>query len=158
MIQEGEAGVLSQVLNVEQVWTSRSQITAGREKIKVQTLETKATLVLSSQVPETEPVYRTKHKNSWGVPFYSFRFCKLTYMPVADDHSWCYWVLLFFSFLFLSSAAPCSHRWIGKQNTNKQHKIKDCVISQSNLSLRLLEANTHIHRFSPAVANCIQTV
>lgn len=42
MIQEGEAGVLSQVLNVEQVWTSRSQITAGREKIKVQTLETKA--------------------------------------------------------------------------------------------------------------------
>lgn len=96
--------------------------------------------MLSSQVPETEPVYRTKHKNSWGFPFYSFRFCKLTYMPVADDHSWCYWVLLFFSFLFLSSAAPCSHRWIGKQ-----YKIKDCVMSQCNLSLRLLEANTHTY-------------
>ncbi len=55
LIQEGDAGVLSQVLNVEQLWTPRSQITAGRGKIKVQTLETKATLVLSSQVPETEP-------------------------------------------------------------------------------------------------------
>lgn len=108
MIEEGEASTLSQVLNMEQVWTPRSPMTAGRGK-QVQTFETKATLVLSSQVPETEP----NTKTPGGFVFACFFFvnshtCQLP--MIVPGAIGCYCFLVLFCFAFFSSAARCSHK------------------------------------------------
>lgn len=97
-------------------------MTAGREKKEKRCRHlkqrlTKATLVLSSQVPETEP----NTKTPGGFVFACFFFCKLTYMPIADDCSWCYWVLLFFFVCFFL------HLLLLVLLINKQTKHKQTV-------------------------------
>lgn len=127
LIAEGKSSVLSQILHTEPVWTPQEKHTHSHteeEKKRGADNRNKGDLVLSSQVPETEPVYRTKHnKNSWKFPFRSFSslfsflfFGKLTHMPIAGDHSWCYWVLLFFLF---SVCCSLFFSLMSKQNTNR---------------------------------------
>lgn len=96
LIHEGESSVLRRALNAAGVRTSLS--TVGK---KVQTIETKAILVLIFSGTWTEPVYRTKHKNSiWYLFLFPFFVNSHTH-AIADDRSWCYWVLLFFRLLLL---------------------------------------------------------
>lgn len=98
LIHEGESSILRRALNAAGVRTSLS--TVGK---KVQTIETKAILVLIFSGTWTEPVYRTKHKNSiWFRYLFLFPFFVNSHThAIADDRSWCYWVLLFFRLLLL---------------------------------------------------------
>lgn len=116
LIAEGKSSVLSQILHTEPVWTPQEKHTHSHteeEKKRGADNRNKGDLVLSSQVPETEPVYRTKHnKNSWKFPFRSFSSL-FSFLFLVNSHTCQLPVIIlgaigcYCSFYF-PSAAPCS--------------------------------------------------
>lgn len=72
----------------------------------MQTFETKATLVLSSQVPETEPNTKTPGGFVFArVFFVNSHTCQLPMIVPGAIGCYCFLFCFFFS-----SAAPCSHK------------------------------------------------
>lgn len=118
---------------------------------KVQTIETKAILVLIFSGTWTEPVYRTKHKNPSRFPFLfpRFLFCFVNSHTHANRW-WSFLVLL--GAIVLSSAAPCSHKR-AKKNTNSGNKrLCDVTVQPQPLFTGSKNTQTRWHGFSPAGA------